>query len=102
MATSGDLAESSQTAGVMTHSLSTVADALLSPEHLYRVAELRGMPTLIPQESGVYGWWFSKAPPGVPVDETAVHEGSSSFTLASHLGSRPPPGVLAIAPCEIG
>jgi hypothetical protein len=74
IATSGDTAESSKTVVVMTHSLSTVGDALLSPERLYRVAELRDSPTLIPQQGGVYAWWFSKAPPAVSIDKTAVYE----------------------------
>jgi hypothetical protein len=59
----------------MTHSLTAVAEALLKPSRLYSVAELHGTPTLIPQEGGVYAWWFSQAPPQVPVDNTAVHEG---------------------------
>jgi hypothetical protein len=75
IAISGDLAESSKTVGVMTHSLSTVADALLSPERLYRVAELRDLPTQIPRHGGIYAWWFSKAPPAVSIDNTAVCEG---------------------------
>jgi hypothetical protein len=53
-----------------------MAEALLHPRRLYGVAELTGAPTLIPQEGGVYAWWFSKAPPGVPIESTAVHEGS--------------------------
>jgi hypothetical protein len=59
----------------MTHSLSTMAEALLHPSRLYGVAELSDTPTLIPQEGGVYAWWFSEAPPVVPIDDTAVHEG---------------------------
>jgi hypothetical protein len=59
----------------MTHSLSTTAEALLHPRRLYGVAELSDAPTLIPQEGGVYAWWFSKTPPEVPIDDTAVHEG---------------------------
>jgi hypothetical protein len=54
-----------------------MAEVLLHPRRLYGVAELSGAPTLIPQEGGVYAWWFSKAPPGVPIDGTAVHEGRS-------------------------
>ena len=57
----------------MTHSLTALT--LLHPERLYRVAELHDAPTLIPQEGGVYAWWFSKVPPGVPDHETAVHDG---------------------------
>jgi hypothetical protein len=59
----------------MTHSLTTTAEALLYPRRLYRVAELSDAPTLIPQEGGVYAWWFSNAPPGVPIDDAAVHDG---------------------------
>jgi hypothetical protein len=59
----------------MTHSLMTAAAALLCPERLYGVTELREGPTLIPQEAGVYAWWFSKMPPGVPVHETALRAG---------------------------
>lgn len=59
----------------MTHSLTTIAEALLHPKRLYGVAELSDAPTLIPQEGGVYAWWFSKAPPGVPIDDTAVNDG---------------------------
>jgi hypothetical protein len=56
----------------MTHSLIAAAEALLHPERLFSVVELSTAPTLIPQEGGVYAWWFSKAPPDVPVDDTAV------------------------------
>jgi hypothetical protein len=59
----------------MTHSLTTMAEALLHPKRLYGVAELSAAPTLIPQEGGVYAWWFSKAPPAVSVEKTAVHDG---------------------------
>jgi hypothetical protein len=45
----------------MTHSLTAAAEALLHPERLYSVTELSTAPTLIPQEGGVYAWWFSKA-----------------------------------------
>jgi hypothetical protein len=69
------LAESRKTAVVMTHSLTAAADALLHPERLYSVTELSTAPTLIPQEGGVYAWWFSEAPPGVPVDDTVANEG---------------------------
>jgi hypothetical protein len=68
------LAESSKTVGVMTHSLSFGAEALLDPERLYRVTELRNSPTLIPQQGGVYAWWFSAAPPTVSIDSTAAYE----------------------------
>jgi hypothetical protein len=69
------LAESIKTAFVMTHSLTTAAEALLHPERLYRVAELRDSPTQIPRHGGIYAWWFSKAPPDVSIDNTAAYEG---------------------------
>jgi hypothetical protein len=75
MATIGNSAEGSKTAVFMTHSLSTMSEALLHPGRLYGVDELSGAPTMIPQEGGVYAWWFSKAPLGVPIDDTANHEG---------------------------
>jgi hypothetical protein len=71
--TGGDLAESSQTALVMTYSLSALAEGLLHPERLYSVSELRDAPTLIPLEGGVYAWWFSQVPPAVPLEKTAIH-----------------------------
>jgi hypothetical protein len=69
------LAESSQTALPMTHSLSALAEALLHPDRLYSVSELCNAPTLIPREAGVYAWWFSKVPPAVPVEKTAIRDG---------------------------
>jgi hypothetical protein len=74
VAIGGDPAERIWTAGVMTYSLTTVADALLRPERLYRVAELRDSPILIPGHGGIYVWWFSKAPPDVSIDKTAAYE----------------------------
>jgi hypothetical protein len=59
----------------MTHSLMTAAGALLCPKRLFSVFELRNAPTIIPKEGGIYAWWFSKVPPGVPVDETAIQDG---------------------------
>jgi GIY-YIG catalytic domain-containing protein len=59
----------------MTHSLSALAIALLNPERLYSVGELRDASTLIPQEAGVYAWWFSKVPADVPTDEAAIRDG---------------------------
>jgi hypothetical protein len=59
----------------MTHSLTVMAEALRQPSRLYSVAELSATPTLIPQEGGVYAWWFSESPPGVPVDDTTDHDG---------------------------
>jgi hypothetical protein len=69
------LAESSQTVLPMTHSLSVLAEGLLRPERLYSVSELRDAPTLIPKEAGVYAWWFSKVPPKVPTEQTALRDG---------------------------
>jgi GIY-YIG catalytic domain len=55
----------------MTHSLSTdlpqgLALEIVNPARTYTLAELRGGPTLVPDEPGVYGWWFDKFPPRVP------------------------------------
>jgi hypothetical protein len=59
----------------MTYSLSAVAQSLVHPKRLYSVAELRDAPDLIPREGGVYAWWFSRAPPGVSVEQTATQDG---------------------------
>jgi hypothetical protein len=67
------LAESSKTANVMTYSLTTAVEALLRPGRLYSVTELSKAPILIPQEGGVYAWWFSRVPPGGQPEKTAVH-----------------------------
>jgi hypothetical protein len=49
---------------------------LLRPKRVYGIIELCNDPTLVPQENGLYTWWFSKnVPPVVPVDHTAVHQG---------------------------
>ncbi len=53
----------------MTLSLSSVAQPLLHPSRFYRVSEINAMPALVPRLAGVYAWWFSKVPDGVP------HEG---------------------------
>jgi hypothetical protein len=82
------LAESGQTVFVMTHSLSTLAEALLHPERLYSVSELRDAPTLIPQQAGVYAWWFSQVPPEVPVEKTAIH--GSQYLLYVGIAPRKP------------
>ena len=58
----------------MTLSLTSAAEALLNPKRLYSVMELRELPTLIPQEGGVYAWWFSTVPAGVPVEATVLNE----------------------------
>jgi hypothetical protein len=59
----------------MTHSLSAVAGALLTPERLFRVADLRDLPAKIPKHSGIYAWWFSQAPAAVSIENTAAYEG---------------------------
>ena len=58
----------------MTHRM-YVRAALLAPSRLYGVEELRAAPTLIPAERGVYGWWFDRPPPDVPIDGTEVASG---------------------------
>jgi hypothetical protein len=59
----------------MTHSLTAAAEALLCPKRLYSVTDLRLAPSLIPEEGGVYAWWFAKAPSMVSVENTAIHDG---------------------------
>ena len=65
----GGLTVSIKTAKNMTHSLSAAAQPLLHPSRFYQVSEISATPALVPRLAGVYAWWFSKVPDGVP------HEG---------------------------
>jgi hypothetical protein len=42
----------------MTHSLSADAQRFLSQDAQFTVSDIRGQPSLIPSEPGIYGWWF--------------------------------------------
>ena len=43
-------------------------DALLNPERLWTRAEVLGRPGPVPADPGVYAWYFTAVPPGVPVE----------------------------------
>jgi hypothetical protein len=60
----------------MTHSLSSDARTLLSPPRLFTLHQINADPTLVPKSAGIYGWWFSTAPPGVPLVGAVVHNGA--------------------------
>src|SRR5215207_7989927 len=48
--------------------VTTVRVFLEEPPVLLSRAEVLARPSQVPAKPGVYAWYFSKAPPGVPVD----------------------------------
>jgi hypothetical protein len=46
----------------------TVLRELLQPEHLLRCPEILAKPCPVPQEAGVYAWYFREVPDGVPIE----------------------------------
>jgi len=53
----------------ITHSLS-LAPALLAPTTFHSAADIATDPKLVPDEPGIYGWWFDDAMLNVPVGES--------------------------------
>lgn len=45
------------------------------PTRLWSRAEVLASPSAVPIASGIYGWYFSQTPPGVPVEGTYQLEG---------------------------
>ena len=45
-----------------------VSDALLAPARLWTRAEVLTRPSPVPAEPGVYAWYFTTVPPGVPTE----------------------------------
>jgi len=60
----------------MTHSLSSEARSLLSPPGLFTIHQINTNPALVPKSAGIYGWWFSTPPRGVPLDGTVACDGA--------------------------
>jgi hypothetical protein len=60
----------------MTHSLTAEVERFLKSSGKYRASEIRDSPALVPRQSGLYGWWFSSVPPGVPIERTLEADGS--------------------------
>ena len=49
--------------------------AILEPSRLWSRDEVLARPCPIPRESGLYGWYFSRVPVGVPIDGCVAHDG---------------------------
>ena len=49
---------------------------LLQPPELFTRAEVLSRPCPVPAVAGVYAWYFTQAPPGVPTDGCHVTEGA--------------------------
>lgn len=54
----------------ITHSLMPRLDPLLRPERLIPAAEIVADLKLIPDEGGIYGWWFDAELPGIDSGQT--------------------------------
>jgi hypothetical protein len=64
-------------------------DGLLSPPHLFSRAEVAGRPCPIPATGGVYAWYFTAIPPGVPV--VGCHEIGGASLLYVGISPKEPP-----------
>ena len=51
------------------------ADSLLRPQRLYSRAEFFTNPCPVPAKRGVYAWYFSEIPPGVPTSGCVTFDG---------------------------
>ncbi|WP_374619534.1 GIY-YIG nuclease family protein [Devosia sp.] len=58
----------------LTHSLS-IAPTLLAPATFYSATAIAADPKLVPDEPGIYGWWFDDATLNVP-DQDSIAVGS--------------------------
>lgn len=49
--------------------VSDIAQSLLAPSSLWSADEALALPCQIPNDSGIYAWYFKDVPPGVPTDK---------------------------------
>jgi hypothetical protein len=73
---------SDSTSGAIQHEcVDPVAAALpgdlVTPARLWTADEVRGRPSPIPAQPGVYAWYFTLAPPGVPTADCQRWDGST-------------------------
>lgn len=61
--------------GTLTRSLRSPAARLLAPARFERPLQIAADPTTVPDEPGIYGWWFDEAPPLVEVTGTEFVDG---------------------------
>ncbi|MEV5739910.1 GIY-YIG nuclease family protein [Microbispora rosea] len=64
-------------------------EALLNPARLYTAEEVRAKDCPIPATSGVYAWYFTSPPPGVPTD--GCHGWSGAVLLYVGISPKAPP-----------
>ena len=62
---------------------------LTAPSYLWTADEVRGRPSPVPAEPGVYAWYFASAPADVPT--VACHRGSGGTLLYVGISPKPPP-----------
>lgn len=55
------------------HLYATECRALLQPASLLPACEILSDRTLVPDEAGIYAWWFDQEIPSVPLDGTLAH-----------------------------
>lgn len=69
-------------------------EPLLAPARLVAAAEVLSDRAIIPDEAGIYGWWFATLPPGVPEAGT-LHRGSFHLLYVGIAPRAPGRGVSA-------
>ncbi|GAA1274329.1 hypothetical protein GCM10009677_29430 [Sphaerisporangium rubeum] len=67
----------------------TPEDALLRPDRLYGAEEIRARDCPMPAAAGVYAWYFTSPPPGVPLD--GCHEWHGAVLLYVGISPKAPP-----------
>ncbi len=64
-------------------------EGLLNPDRLYRAEEIRSRDCPIPATAGVYAWYFTSPPPGVPLQ--GCHEWDGAVLLYVGISPKAPP-----------
>jgi hypothetical protein len=62
---------------------------LTAPSHLWTADEIRGRPSPVPAEPGVYAWYFISTPPGVPTYD--CHRTNGGTLLYVGISPKAPP-----------
>lgn len=66
-------------------SVDSVRESILNPSRVYSRDDILDQPCPVPNQAGIYGWYFREIPPEVPTRECKRHDG---FTLL-YLGISP-------------
>jgi hypothetical protein len=59
----------------MTYDLGEISGPLLQPASFHSAAEIARDPKLVPDEPGIYGWWFDDAVSDVPLMDSLLVDG---------------------------